>query len=79
MYPERGTKVVFLKRLDYLYMFRRCSSLESVEKLFEHKRNMDVPLGEYLEFVGAYDHRKAELIHQKLWDRVPAAAWKYVR
>ncbi|EOK5438267.1 Hha/YmoA family nucleoid-associated regulatory protein [Pseudomonas aeruginosa] len=30
------------------------------------------------EFEGACDHRRAEITHGQLWDRVPASAWKNV-
>ncbi|HGW9135007.1 TPA: Hha/YmoA family nucleoid-associated regulatory protein [Escherichia coli] len=32
-----------------------------------------------VDFLGAYDHRKAEVIHGKIWDKVPASAWKNVK
>ncbi|EHY9623887.1 hypothetical protein K5A60_004921, partial [Salmonella enterica subsp. enterica serovar Kentucky] len=32
-----------------------------------------------LEISGAYDHRKAELTMKKLYDKVPASVWTFVR
>lgn len=65
------------RRTDYLYMFRKCKTLDTVEKLYEHKRD-SISGDEIADFNGAYDHRKAEIIHGKLWDKVPASAWKFV-
>lgn len=31
------------------------------------------------EISGAYDHRKAELTMKKLYDKVPASVWTFVR
>ncbi|HCI4029879.1 hypothetical protein FQA91_06535 [Pseudomonas aeruginosa] len=36
------------------------------------------PSSELGEFEGACDHRRAEITHGQLWDRVPASAWKNV-
>ena len=65
------------KRTEFLFMFRRCRTIETVEKLYEHKR--DVIASQHIaDLNGAYDHRKAEIIYGKLWDKVPASAWKNV-
>ncbi|WP_422646300.1 Hha/YmoA family nucleoid-associated regulatory protein [Agrobacterium tumefaciens] len=37
-----------------------------------------VPSSELGEFEGACDHRRAEITHGHLWDKVPASAWKNV-
>lgn len=54
-------------------MFRRCRTIDTVERLYEHKR--DIVSSEHLsDFLSAYDHRKAEIYHGKIWDKVPASA-----
>ncbi|EAR5753110.1 hypothetical protein ERR74_21330 [Salmonella enterica] len=66
------------KRSEFLYMFRRCRAIDTVERLYEHKRDT-VPEEHMVDFLGAYDHRKAEVIYGKIWDKVPASAWKNVK
>lgn len=62
---------------QYLMKFRRCSSEETLEKIFERLR--DTLTGAELEaMMSASDHRRAELKHECLWDRVPASAWKNI-
>ncbi|EDD7544280.1 hypothetical protein BXI69_22755 [Salmonella enterica subsp. enterica serovar Enteritidis] len=66
------------KRSEFLYMFRRCRTIDTVERLYEHKR--DIVSSEHLsDFLSAYDHRKAEIYHGKIWDKVPASAWWNVK
>ncbi|MCM2803732.1 Hha/YmoA family nucleoid-associated regulatory protein [Escherichia coli] len=41
-------------------MFRRCKTIDTVERLYEHKR--DTVSSEHIsDFLSAYDHRKAEV------------------
>lgn len=53
---------------SYLMKFRKCSSFETLEKVFERlcEKNSGVAS---LEISGAYDHRKAELTMKKLYDK----------
>ncbi|HBV4265984.1 TPA: hypothetical protein MDW71_005277 [Klebsiella pneumoniae] len=62
----------------YLLRFRRCSSLDTLEKVFESLR--EKLTGNDLDaMMSASDHRRAEITHNKLWDKVPASAWKNVK
>lgn len=63
---------------SYLMKFRKGSSFETLEKVFERlcEKNSGVAS---LEISGAYDHRKAELTMKKLYDKVPASVWTFVR
>lgn len=67
-----------MNRMDYLYKFRKCLQLDSVERLYEHLRDK-IPASDQMMFLSAYDHRKAEIICGKMWDKVPAQAWGFVR
>ncbi|MEM6159424.1 transcription modulator YdgT [Erwinia sp. P6884] len=66
---------------DYLLKFRKVSSLESLEKLYDH---LNYSLTDNLELVNMYraaDHRRAELASGgRLFDlgRVPKSVWRYV-
>lgn len=65
------------KELQHLYLmkFRKCASEDTLERVFERFR--DKLSGHELEaMMSASDHRRAELRHNKLWDKVPASAWK---
>lgn len=66
------------KRSEFLYMFRRCITIDTVECLYEHKRET-VSSEHISDFLSAYDHRKAEIYHGKIWDKVPASAWRNVK
>ena len=59
---------------EWLYQLRRCSSVNTLDK------NRDSLLNSEREsFNSAADHRLAELITGKLYDRIPKEIWKYVR
>nr|WP_024967985.1 transcription modulator YdgT [Pantoea sp. IMH] len=66
---------------DYLLKFRKVSSLESLEKLYDH---LNYSLTDNLELMNMYraaDHRRAELTSGgRLFDlgRVPKSVWRYV-
>ncbi|KSB36572.1 oriC-binding nucleoid-associated protein [Salmonella enterica subsp. enterica serovar Johannesburg str. SA20025782] len=66
---------------DYLLKFRKISSLESLEKLFDH---LNYTLTDDMDIVNMYraaDHRRAELVSGgRLFDvgQVPQSVWRYV-
>ncbi|MBK0032569.1 hypothetical protein IBT47_09760 [Erwinia sp. S43] len=64
-------------RKKYLLKFRKCQTLRTLEQVYEHMQG-HIPSSELGEFEGACDHRRAEIIHGKLWDKVPASAWRNV-
>lgn len=68
-----------MSKNDYLMRLRRISSLETLEKIIEKKRYDDMTTGDRLAFSGAADHRLAELITGRLYDRVPQSVWQWVR
>ncbi|EEZ7758622.1 hypothetical protein C7295_004112 [Escherichia coli] len=58
--------------------FRRCSSLDTLEKVFDSLR--DKLSGKELDaMMSASDHLGAEITHNTLCDKVPASAWKNVK
>lgn len=67
---------------DYLLKFRRVSTLESLEKLFDH---LNYSLDEDEEIINMYraaDHRRAELASGgRLYDVgcIPKEIWRYVQ
>ncbi|EGG3200728.1 transcription modulator YdgT [Salmonella enterica] len=67
---------------DYLLKFRKISSLESLEKLFDH---LNYTLTDDMDIVNMYraaDHRRAELVSgRRLFDvgQVPQSVWRYVQ
>ncbi|MDR6359411.1 hypothetical protein QE409_000771 [Klebsiella sp. SORGH_AS 1173] len=48
--------------LDYLLKFRKISSLESLEKLFDHLNYSLTDTEEIVNMYRAADHRRAELV-----------------
>lgn len=66
-----------MTRNDYLMQFRRCQKLVTLETIYERMKPT-IPSPDLVSFESAADHRRAEIIHSKLWDKVPASAWKNV-
>ncbi|MBS5772656.1 MAG: transcription modulator YdgT [Enterobacter cloacae] len=66
---------------DYLLKFRKISSLESLEKLFDHLNYTLTESNEIINMYRAADHRRAELVSGgRLFDIgcVPRSVWRYV-
>ena len=66
---------------DYLLKFRKISSLESLEKLYDHLIIADSN-PELINMYRAADHRRAELVSGgRLFDlgQVPKSVWHYVQ
>ncbi|CAI0781639.1 MULTISPECIES: transcription modulator YdgT [Serratia] len=66
--------------LDYLMTFRKCTSLDSVEKVYD---KLNYSLDNDIEISNMYraaDHRRAELVAGKLFDlgKVPKTLWAQV-
>lgn len=67
-----------MTRYQWLLKFRRCRTLDTLEKVYEHLTYTADPAHELL-ITQAYDHRKAELAAGQLFDRVPGYMWRFVR
>lgn len=67
---------------DYLLKFRKISTLESLEKLFDHLNYTLTDNQEIINMYRAADHRRAELVSGgRLFDlgQVPKTVWRYVQ
>ncbi|EPQ2978101.1 transcription modulator YdgT [Citrobacter freundii] len=67
---------------DYLLKFRKISSLESLEKLFDLLNYTLTDDSDMINMYRAADHRRAELISGgRLFDvgQVPKSVWHYVQ
>ena len=68
--------------LDYLFKFRKITTLESLEKLFDH---LNYSLSDNQEMINMYraaDHRRAEIVSGgRLYDlgQVPKTVWRFVQ
>ncbi|HDL7647737.1 hemolysin expression modulator Hha [Yersinia enterocolitica] len=67
-----------MEKIDWLLKLRRCSCLETLEKVIDKNRN-DLTNDDLEKFNSAADHRLAELTMNKLYDKVPASVWHYVK
>ncbi len=65
-------------RQDWLFQLRRCTSRETLEKVIEASQYR-LTSDEIVIFNSAADHRLAELIMNRLYDKVPGEVWTYVR
>ena len=67
-----------LTKTDYLMRLRRCRSIDTLERVIE-KNKYELSDEDLVVFYSAADHRLAELTMNKLYDKVPATVWTYVR
>ncbi|MEM6049798.1 transcription modulator YdgT [Erwinia sp. P7711] len=66
---------------DYLLKFRKVSSLDTLEKLYDHLNYSLTDNQEIINMYRAADHRRAELTSGgRLFDLgcVPKSVWRYV-
>ena len=67
-----------MTKLDYLMRLRKCTSIETLERVIE-KNKYELTDDELEVSYSAADHRLAELTMNKLYDKIPASVWKFVR
>ncbi|ASG63454.1 TPA: transcription modulator YdgT [Kluyvera ascorbata] len=68
--------------LDYLLKFRKVSSLDNLEKLYDHLNYSLSNTEELINMYRAADHRRAELVSGgRLYDlgQVPKNVWRFVQ
>ena len=65
-------------KMDYVRQLRQLSSDINLEKVVEH---MSYKLSgeESFTLQQAADHRRAEMVMNKYFDKVPKDVWRYVR
>ncbi|WP_137462421.1 Hha/YmoA family nucleoid-associated regulatory protein, partial [Escherichia coli] len=63
---------------EWLYQLRRCSSVNTLEKII-HKNRDSLLNSERESFNSAADHRLEELITGNLYDRKHKETWKNLR
>ncbi|QKJ09359.1 hemolysin expression modulator Hha (plasmid) [Yersinia massiliensis] len=67
-----------MNKNDWLMKLRRCTNMETLEQIID--RNKYALNSKELEtFNSAADHRLAELTMGKLYDKIPASVWQYVK
>lgn len=66
----------------YLLKFRKCSTTETLDKVFDRildKLNDEGgAINEITSLNGAYDHRRAEIYMKKIYDKIPASVWSLI-
>ena len=67
-----------MTKIDYLMRLRKCTTLDTLERVIE-KNKYELSDDELETFYSAADHRLAVLTMNKLYDKIPAEVWKYVR
>ncbi|WP_073970360.1 Hha/YmoA family nucleoid-associated regulatory protein [Serratia ficaria] len=68
------------RRHFYLLRFRRSRNADTLERMYESMRDRkQVPTEDREAFEAAADHRRAELASGRLWDKIPAHVWQYVK
>lgn len=66
-----------MTKMDWLLKLRRFSERETLEKIIE-KKQYELSDAELTVFWSAADHRLAELVMNRLYDRIPKSVWKFV-
>jgi len=67
-----------MKKKDWLLKLRRCTSRETLEKIIE-KNSYQLSENELEYFNSAADHRLAEIVMGKLYDKIPVAVWTFIK
>lgn len=66
----------------YLLKFRKCSTTETLDRVFERiqdKLNEEGgEINKITSLSGAYDHRRAEIYMRKMNDKIPASVWRLI-
>ncbi|HEC8924889.1 TPA: hemolysin expression modulator Hha [Salmonella enterica subsp. enterica serovar Stanley] len=65
-------------KYEWLYQLRKCSNKDTLEKVAESNR-YKLSIDELEHFNSAADHRLAELTMNRLYDKIPASVWQFVR
>ncbi len=63
---------------EWLYQLRKCSNKKTLKKITESNR-YKLSDDELEMFNSAADHRLAELTMNRLYDKVPASVWQFIR
>lgn len=66
-----------MTRYQWLLRLRCLTSPDSLEKIIE-KKKYELSDAELAVFMGAADHRLAELLTDRLYDKVPKSVWRLV-
>ncbi|HAK4778363.1 TPA: hemolysin expression modulator Hha [Salmonella enterica] len=65
-------------KYDWLFQLRKGSNKETLERVAESNR-YKLSDDELEMFNSSADHRMAELTMNRLYDKVPASVWQFVR
>ena len=63
---------------DWLLQLRRCTCKDTLEKVIE-ANNYKLRKNDLIIFYSVADHRLAEITMNKLYDKIPACVWSFVR
>ncbi|HCR3981000.1 TPA: hemolysin expression modulator Hha [Kluyvera ascorbata] len=66
-----------MTKMDWLLKLRRINQRESLEKIID-KKYYELIDAELVVFWSAADHRLAELVMNRLYDRMPKSVWQFV-
>lgn len=67
-----------MDRYQWLMRLRKCSTIDTLERVME-KQKYEPDTSSQIAFWSAADHRLTELTMGRLYDRVPASVWHFVR
>ena len=67
-------------KAHYLKKFRECLYLSTLETVYRFQTDtfFHIPPSHRLAYESAADHRRAEIVSNQLWEKVPAEVWRNV-
>lgn len=68
-----------MTREQWLILLRKCRTIDTLERVIEHRRYSKNYDQDAEAFNSAADHRLAEITVNRLFDKVPASIWTIIR
>lgn len=68
-----------MTREQWLMLLRKCRTIDTLERVIEHRRYSKNYVQDAEAFNSAADHRLAEITVNRLFDKVPASIWTIIR
>ncbi|WP_042857935.1 hemolysin expression modulator Hha [Dickeya sp. NCPPB 3274] len=67
-----------MTKQEWIRRLRKCQTEDTLEKVIE-KNKYELSDDALETFYSAADHRRAEIKMKRLYDKVPAEVWTYIR
>ncbi|WP_272662694.1 Hha/YmoA family nucleoid-associated regulatory protein [Providencia sp. PROV111] len=65
-------------KLDFIIAFRKYKKISTLDFVVQRKKKL-LTGGALDDLYSAADHRRAEIMTEQLYDRVPKSVWRWVK